>query len=185
MTETFLERKIARCFDLLDRNSDGDLSRDDCVALARAAADASGFAAESEDAWRVRDGYVRLWEVLLAPMDADGDGRVSRSEYVAAVAGLSDDPDGYADSLGVAVDAFVEAGDADRDGRLSQPEFLTLYRATFPSLGQEEILEAFGHLDRDGDGHITRQELSDSIREYLLSDDVNAPGNWFLGRVGG
>ena len=50
MTETFLEGKIARCFDLLDRNSDGALSREDCVALARAAAEASRFAAGSADA---------------------------------------------------------------------------------------------------------------------------------------
>ncbi|MGK5630375.1 EF-hand domain-containing protein [Streptomyces sp. URMC 123] len=183
MGQTFVERKIARCFELLDRNSDGHLSRDDCAALARAAADASGFDSDSADARRVHDAYMRLWEVLLAPMDTDGDGRISRDEYVAAVTGLSDDPEGYADSLGVAVDAFVEAGDADRDGRLSQSEFLALYRATFPSLAQEEIVEAFRHLDRDGDGYISRQEFSDDIREYLLSDDVNAPGNWFLGRV--
>ncbi|GGV22139.1 hypothetical protein GCM10010260_72950 [Streptomyces filipinensis] len=183
MSETFVERKIARCFDLLDRNSDGDLSRDDCVALARAASNASGFAVDSADAQRIHDAYVRLWEVLLAPMDADGNGRISREEYVTAVTGLSDDPDRYADSLGVAVDAFVEAGDADRDGRLSQPEFVALYRATFPSLEMEEIVEAFGHLDRDSDGHITRQEFSENIREYLLSDDAEAPGNWFMGRV--
>jgi Ca2+-binding EF-hand superfamily protein len=141
VTETFLERKIARCFDLLDRNNDGDLSRDDCVALARAATDASGFPADSDYARRVHDAYVRLWEVLLAPMDAD------------------------------------------RDGRLSKQEFLSLYRATFPSLGQDEILDAFGHLDRDGDGHINREEMSLSIGQYLTSEDVNAPGNWFLGRV--
>ncbi|MEV4800226.1 hypothetical protein AB0K18_09430 [Nonomuraea sp. NPDC049421] len=45
------------------------------------------------------------------------------------------------------------------------------------------MLDAFAHLDRDGSGYLARDEFPRSIGEYLTSHDVNAPGNWFLGRV--
>ncbi|MFI9000530.1 hypothetical protein [Streptomyces sp. NPDC053541] len=41
--------------------------------------------------------------------------------------------------------------------------------------------EAFRHLDRDGDGTLTRAEVRTAVIEYFTSPDPNAPGNWYFG----
>ena len=98
---------------------------------------------------------------MLAKSDANGDGRVSRSEYIDArrdrFERMDRNNDGYftEDDLpriarkrgGEKVDRVIEALDANRDGRLSRPEFVDGPTRLF-DLG-----------DRDRNGVIDRAEM--------------------------
>ncbi|MCB1334781.1 MAG: EF-hand domain-containing protein [Roseivivax sp.] len=46
--------------------------------------------------------------------------------------------------------------DADRDGKLTLPEFEALHGAMM----RETMVDRFQHLDADGDGRITQDEMS-------------------------
>jgi hypothetical protein len=46
-----------------------------------------------------------------------------------------------------------------------------------------EALDAFHELDTDGDGAVSRHESVRAVREHYLSDDPEAPGSLFFGRV--
>merc|ERR1719225_2305504 len=71
------------------------------------------------------------------------------------------------------VDALFRVGDLDGDGQVDMHEFirlmfpacseaLTKLQKTYPSLN--EVKAAFGKFDSDGDGHITKEELSGVMR---------------------
>lgn len=98
---------------------------------------------------------------MLAKSDANGDGRISRSEFIGArrdrFQRMDRNNDGYftPDDLpriarkrgGEKVDRLIEALDTNRDGRLTGPEFV---------VGPTRL---FDLADRDRDGVIDRVEM--------------------------
>jgi calcium-binding protein CML len=96
-------------------------------------------------------------ERVFRKFDANGDGRVSRSELAALFASV-----GHAatdDELA----RMMEEADADGDGYISLPEFAALMAA--PSDAVEEDLRcAFRVFDADGDGAISPAELARVLR---------------------
>lgn len=92
--------------------------------------------------------------MLLDQFDADGDGKVSRAE----------------------VDAFrkarLESADRNRDGRLDQVEFETLWlEVTRPMR-----IRAFQMLDADGDGIVTAVELERPVNRMFARMDRDGDG---------
>jgi Ca2+-binding EF-hand superfamily protein len=78
-------------------------------------------------------------------------------------------------------DALFSVLDADRDEHLSKDE----YSRIFMSAGVDGtiVATAFGKLDRNGDGRISRQEWRVAVDEFFASQDPQAPGAWLLGGV--
>ncbi|MFF2820854.1 EF-hand domain-containing protein [Kitasatospora cineracea] len=186
MTDDTLLRKAGHCFDRLDHDHDGRLSEADYRALAARACKAFGYPDDSPRARSALSGYLTLWRTLLQPTDADGDGAVSRAEYVDALAG----PDGrgidahaYELSMGVAAAAFVDIADADRSGELDLEEFTTLYRVTFPDLTAEEVRTAFEAVDADNSATVSTDELKEAIRTYFTGTDAGAPADRLFGTL--
>jgi Ca2+-binding EF-hand superfamily protein len=69
--------------------------------------------------------------------------------------------------------------DRDGDGKLDGRE----YEAFLTAMGvsREEAHTAFQHLDRNGDGTLSCDEMAADWWEYWNSEDRSAPGNWFYG----
>ena len=65
---------------------------------------------------------------------------------------------------------------------MSPAEFLVFQHGHFPGLTEAESAEAFGHLDADGDGHLTAEEFVQACVDFWSSTDPDAPGNWWTGR---
>ncbi|MCW5696754.1 MAG: EF-hand domain-containing protein [Bauldia sp.] len=95
---------------------------------------------------------------LFATFDTDGDGRVTQAEIDAARA------------------AELETYDTNGDGVLSLEEYIALLTDQL----RERLVDAFQHLDADGDGSITAEEFNvmsgivarlDSNGDGALSDE--------------
>lgn len=115
---------------------------------------------------------------MQAVADKDKDERVSLDEFLASYdATLSDKAAFERNIVGYSTTIF-QLCDRDGDGKISGPEFVGLGGCY--GLTHEAVLEAFRHLDQDGTGLLTTEELVKRYREFL-SDDPDAPGNWLMG----
>jgi Ca2+-binding EF-hand superfamily protein len=176
------DQALTARFDALDVDADGHIDERDYAAMARRLIDAFGFDPHSVVAGRVRDRYRQFWHALRRTTDVDGDSRVSKREFVAAVIGGHAGRDHTLLRAAAPIAAaVVELADFDADGRLDEAEFRKLFSAL--GVTDADCGEAFIRTDRDGDGYLTRRELLLALEEFYCSAEPEAGGSWRFGRI--
>ncbi|QIB47612.1 EF-hand domain-containing protein [Streptomyces aureoverticillatus] len=178
MTEDVKAQKFSTLFRWFDQNGDGRLTHDDLQNMAEMFA---GLAREDdkENATAMRNAFETWWQLLLTHGDADGNGQISRQEFITVMEANVTHPQHFEAAVLAIVDALMRALDADKDGVLSLPEYVRMYDAL--GIPPEHSEPAFRRLDRDGDGSLSHAEFRAAITEFYLSPDPKAPGNWLLG----
>ncbi|WP_412074756.1 EF-hand domain-containing protein [Streptomyces xanthophaeus] len=178
MTSAVKSQKFSILFDWFDQGGDGQLTHDDLQAMAGLFA---GLAAEDDhaNATAMRDAFEEWWQLLLKHGDTDGDGQVSRQEFIAVMEANVTSPQHFEGAVLAIADALMKALDTDGDGVLNRDEYVRMY--TSLGVPPEHSGEAFKRLDRDGNGVISHKEFSTAISEFYLSADADAPGNWLIG----
>ncbi|WP_316522065.1 EF-hand domain-containing protein [Kitasatospora brasiliensis] len=166
--------------EVLDQTGDGSITVHDLRAMAHDVC----WQLELDEAGeaRVYEAFDSWWEQLRAVMDADGDGRVSREEFVAATLAGCDRDEAYLErGLLPALRAVFTAADSDGSGFLEFDE----YRAVFggPRVHPAELSHGFRQLDTDGDGRITREEFLRGFTEFFTARADSTPGAELLGRA--
>ncbi|MGW2541575.1 oxygenase MpaB family protein [Kitasatospora sp. NPDC001574] len=173
--------RVDRFFrEVLDQTGDGHLTVRDLQAMAHNVCWQLELSEDGEA--RVYTAFEVWWEQLRATMDADGDGRISQAEFVAAtLAGCDRDPAYLEGGLLPALRAVLAAADTDQDGRLDFAEYRVLFgsRRVHPA----ELSHGFRQLDTDGDGVITADEFLRAFVDYFTARAASAPGTQLLGRA--
>jgi Ca2+-binding EF-hand superfamily protein len=175
MLSQFQRRKLARMFDLYDVDRDGYIEAVDYARVGEGFATATGSAPGSADYEKLRAAYLGFWEQLRQVADADRDGRITREEFVASYETLL----AMRETIAGVSHAILQLTDRDGDGKITPAEFEANLRAY--GLPAAAAAEAFGHLDRDGDGYIDVDELVQNVEEFFYGEDPSAPGNWLVG----
>ncbi|NEB74130.1 calcium-binding protein, partial [Streptomyces sp. SID14478] len=168
--------RVGRFFDdVLDQTGDGFATREDLYAMARAVCWPLDLTDDAEQ--RVYDAFDTWWTRLSA-LDEDGDGRVSRAEFVAGTRPADDADSPYVrDGLLPAMAAVFDVADRDRSGHLDMSEYRTVFG---PKLHPADLSRGFQELDADGDGRITKDEFLDALREFFaVRADVEAGARLF------
>ena len=182
MSDTeLLNAKINAGFDHLDADGDGHLSEQDHVLLGRRMSAELGHAPGSEQEQRVTESFLRIWREVHLPHVPEGATAISRAGFLDSVNALAADPDARA-AVAAMAETYLSIVDTDGDGRVSPAEFRVFQRAQFAGLTDEDMDEAFAHLDVDGNGYLSAAEFVRGFVEFWSSTDPAAPGNWWMGR---
>ncbi|OLR91739.1 EF-hand domain-containing protein [Actinokineospora bangkokensis] len=174
MPTAIQETKLQRLFGLLDADGNGYLEEDDFELFAAKAVRAAG-AGDSLEARIVKREAAALWRALSDALDADGDLRIGRDEFLRA-ADIDDVVDG-AVKLGVAVRDVV---DVDGDGLISESEWVSLDAQL--GITRTESAAGFAAIDADGDGFVSKPEYAAAVAQFFRGAEEGAPGNWVFGR---
>ncbi|GAA1354267.1 EF-hand domain-containing protein [Saccharothrix algeriensis] len=180
MTSVLKDHKFSIVFDWFDQGKDGRLTQDDFQATARMFAQ---VAREDDHATvtALHDAFDAWWGLVLEHGDTDGDGGVSREEFITVMQVNVTAPEHFDGAVMAIADAVINALDTDDDGVLSLDEYVRLFEAL--GIPREFAREAFAKLDRDGDGTVSHTEFRQAISDFYLSADPDAPGNYLLGPV--
>ena len=175
MASDLFTRKMDRLFKSLDVTGDGLLGKDDHDILIQGVIGAAGVV----DGERYRMATDAFWDALVL---VDGfESGVNSEQFVAAVRRVVRDEGRY-DELVVPMNEFgFSMFDADGDGALQFAEYEQIMRAFQHS--DSDVRAWFDRLDTDCDGRITRAEWMALVKDYYLSDDPEAPGNYVNGPV--
>ncbi|MFE3502434.1 oxygenase MpaB family protein [Kitasatospora sp. NPDC059160] len=172
--------RVDRFFrEVLDQTGDGVITVHDLRAMAHNVC----WQLELDEAAeaRVYAAFDGWWEQLRVAMDADGNGEVSREEFVAGTLAGCDRDDAYLEQgLLPALRAVFTAADTDGSGFLEFDE----YRAVFggPRVDPAELSHGFRQLDTDGDGRITVEEFVGGFTEFFTARADSTSGAQLLGR---
>lgn len=175
---SYSDMEIDAVMNLGDRDGDGEIDMEEFLILMTPAA--------SVTLNKIRMNITSIDEVkgLFKAIDTDGDGLLSEEEMMNS-SGCKFDREQVA--------AIFELGDANGDGVLDMGEFIAIM---YPAAGEaiaklsknftniEEVKHMFKKLDKDNDGSITREEMSEAsirfttqeIESIFALGDINEDG---------
>ncbi|KHO00914.1 calmodulin [Metarhizium album ARSEF 1941] len=145
----------------------------DCLLVVEAAAFTESPSTNSvaPQADSLTEEQVSEFKEAFSLFDKDGDGQITTKELGTVMRSLGQNP-----SESELQDMINEV-DADNNGTIDFPEFLTMMaRKMKDTDSEEEIREAFKVFDRDNNGFISAAELRHvmtSIGEKLTDDEVD------------
>jgi Ca2+-binding EF-hand superfamily protein len=179
MTTELQLLKLEKAFDHLDVSANGELDKEDLLALGSRIILGFGMSPTSVKGKEVLDGYDAFWQELLAHADVDGDEALSPAEFRAAMINAYIDGNRFNQSFLPLAQAIAKMADVDNDGHVVRAEFGTLQSAFGTSADDTEA--AFAALDATGKGKIRVDELVEAAREFYTSPDPKARGNSLFG----
>jgi Ca2+-binding EF-hand superfamily protein len=157
---------IDQRFDLLDHDGNGTLEHDDFEGLAVRLVEGLGEPVSSPKGTAVMKGITELWRALLRCSDVDGDQRISREEFVAALeTGRLVTDDSVGATVRLTIQAVLDLCDSDGNGELDETELGELL--SLCGVPADEAPRIFAELDTDGSGALSVDELTEAAHRLL------------------
>ncbi len=173
-------KKLQLRFALLDTDGDGRLTRQDYELVCLRLCAAFGHLPGSQGYERVRVAYLTLWERLRARMDRDGSGVITLPQFLESCEhAIVERRDGFERNLAGLVELLFDVVDADANDAIDLPEFTTWMHAY--GVGPRDTVDAFDLLDENGDGVLSKAEMTAAAEQFYRSADPSEVGNRLFG----
>ncbi|MCA9719363.1 MAG: hypothetical protein H6713_39800 [Myxococcales bacterium] len=173
-------RKLKHLFNFVDTNNDGVLTVHDTELVADAIAALRGLKPGDDGYDNFRAGFMYYWADVREASDLNKDGVVTIDEWVTYHNEMLADPERYDATAQTSANLMFALVDVDDDGVITLDQYcgwLGAWGLTDPSA----LAEVKRHLDPEGKGTLTLDEVLAYTREYFYSDDPGSPGNWSMG----
>jgi Ca2+-binding EF-hand superfamily protein len=175
-------RKFSHAFHIADMDHDGVLQRADYELYATQMADAFELPHESSASRALHEKIMGDWE-MTKQLVAGKDDSITLQEFLTFHDAVIHSPmlDGFVAGYVDGTLALWRAVDPNGPADGATPERFARFLKAF-GISAAEAAEAFAHLDRNGNGVMSRDEMIEAQKEFFVSDDANAAGNWLLGK---
>ena len=183
MLSPLQKQKLTRYFRVYDVDDDGAIGRTDFERVLENLRVLHGLERHASRWTELRRAYLNRWEGLCRSADVDEDGGVDLDEWLEYWTSLLADGSRYLAEVSSLVDRLYALFDLDESGGVDADEFCNFYGAF--GLRAALAREVFRDLDRDGDGSISRGELTEMAHQFYRSHDPDSPGNRLYGPLEG
>ncbi|XP_046542826.1 calexcitin-2-like [Haliotis rubra] len=180
----FQKRKIMSVFNTLyDTNKDGVIEKSDFEEAINKICHIHGWPKGGEKYQEAQQTLSLIWEGLKGIADENKDDMVTKDEWVQMWSSCVRDVssgEGFPHWQKKYMDFMFRVNDTSGDNYIDKKEYTTIY--TSFGIDKEECESAFDHLADGTDGRISREDFENLWREYFVSDDISARGNYLFGR---
>ncbi|RST19675.1 EF-hand domain-containing protein [Streptomyces sp. WAC05374] len=171
-------RKLNRLFDVLDADRTGQIDAAAAERLRDRYVELAGAGQSEERKAQLGEMIRRLW----TEYEQDGEPPPCDRDRFAleVVRDLRENPDRVIRMIGLITNVVFAVADLDVDGELRRGPAIRLAEEAM-GLTPEEAAMAWQRLDTAGTGRLTYAEFLKLATEFVVSEDPEAPGNWFFG----
>jgi Ca2+-binding EF-hand superfamily protein len=173
------KRKLIKFFSMHDANYDGVLVSQDFENLVKKLADIRNWGARSPKYQVLLNKCMQDWKSLKGDADESHDQKVSLEEWLHYYERILSDETKYNQEVRYFIELIFEVFDADEDGKISQQEWAGLLSVYNVSPVYAPLI--FPKLDANQDGFLSKEEVLQLIRDFLYSNDLEAPANTMFG----
>ncbi|MEQ8469624.1 MAG: hypothetical protein RIC35_00485 [Marinoscillum sp.] len=173
------KQKLTYLFDILDANKNKILQPDDFVAVADKICDILSYPEDSKERLRIKLKALRLFVQLLTDM-GKSEVSVTMEEWYVLFGSRGSLAPKMAKKYIFRTAAYIfTLFDQNGDRVISKKEYLDMFRIYNIDLQYSEV--GFEKLDANHDGQITLAEMVTGFRDFLMSSNPQAAGNWIFG----
>lgn len=176
-------RKLGKLFDILDTDGTGSVGVENYEALAQRLADAAGSREEAPKADEVRATFKQIWDEFQKPADNDGDGKVSRQEFIDSMfLPITRNPGHLTQFINLTCNLLFGLADADGDGQITREEHVRFGQEVF-GVSKTDAETSFAKLASSGQDSLGMPAYVVAYTEFLTSPLPTSAGNWLFGEV--
>ncbi|XOV91662.1 MAG: EF-hand domain-containing protein [Bacteroidota bacterium] len=170
-------------FNVLDFDGNGYIEKEDFLAIAENLCLVRGEEVDTEDARLVMEQCMKLWEGLAYYIDENNDNQCSLQEWFGFIEEHLINPKNQEAVLFLnsTVSSIFDLYDVNGDGDITWEEYLDIFLSF--RLNASLVGKSFRTLDVNNDKSLSKNELINAISDFLISDDINLPGNWIFGNL--
>lgn len=173
------ERKLSYLFDILDANKNHILQPDDFSLVAEKMSTILGYEEHSKERLKLKLKALRLYVQLLIDMEKE-ETTISRDEWLELFGSRKKITPKVAKRYIFRTASYIfHLFDQNEDHVISRKEYLDMFRIYNIDLSYSEI--GFEKLDENKDNKISLEEMVKAFRDFLMSSNPEAPGNWIFG----
>lgn len=172
-------KKLSYLFSILDANKNELLQPDDFSEVAEKMSDSLNYEANSKERLRLRLKSLRLYVQLLTDMEKD-DVSITREEWLMLFGSRTIISPKVAKKYIFRTAAYIfNLFDQNEDRVISKNEYYDMFKIYNIDMTYSEM--GFERLDQNKDGQISLREMVDGFKDFLMSSNPEASGNWIFG----
>ena len=179
MLTDFQKHKMRKLFNFWDYNNTERLEKTDYQNITSRVAAERGWDRNSPQYASTYNAVMTNWAQLEHYADENNDNIITVEEWMAYCESLVNDAQAYRVHAMELMMTLLNAVDVDEDGLLTIEDYKRWFRIYNVDPAQAE--NAFGHLDTDGNGHLSIDEIINALNDFYYSNAPSAPGNYLFG----